>query len=145
MSNILLKTVTYSAEMTAINAIRTKVFQEEQGIDPTLEFDGLDETADHLLAYLDNQPVGTARIRYLDGQTAKIERLAVLSSARGRGIGKQLMTQAIAVAAAKDVKQVVVNAQEYVKKLYLQLGFVPEGGIFDEVGIPHVKMRKVLG
>ncbi|MGK7905250.1 MAG: GNAT family N-acetyltransferase [Hormoscilla sp.] len=145
MSNILLKTVTYSAEMTAINAIRTKVFQEEQGVDPKLEFDGLDETAEQLLAYLDNQPVGTARIRYLDGQTAKIERLAVLPPARGRGIGKQLMTQAIAVAAAKDVKQVVVNAQEYVKGLYLQLGFVPEGGIFDEAGIPHVKMRKILG
>jgi len=143
MSNILLKTVIYHAEMTAINAIRTKVFQEEQGVDPTLEFDGRDETADQLLAYLDNQPVGTARIRYLDGQTAKIERLAVLSPARGRGIGKQLMAQAIAVAAQKDVKQVVVNAQEYVKGLYLQLGFVQEGGIFDEAGIPHVKMRKV--
>ncbi|MBO1350116.1 MAG: GNAT family N-acetyltransferase [Hormoscilla sp. GUM202] len=143
MTNILLKTVTYSAEMAAINAIRTKVFQEEQGVDPKLEFDGRDETADHLLAYLNNRPVGTARIRYLDGETAKIERLAVLPPARGRGIGKQLMAQAIAVAAQKDVKQVVVNAQEYVKGLYLQLGFVQEGGIFDEAGIPHVKMRKV--
>ena len=119
-------------------SFRTKVFQEEQGVDPTLEFDGRDEIADHLLAYLDNRPVGTARIRYLDG-----ERLAVLPPARGRGIGKQFMAQAIAVAAQKDVKQVVVNAQEYVKGLYRQLGFVQEGGIFDEAGIPHVKMRKV--
>ena len=145
MSNITIKTVTYSAEKTAINTIRIKVFQEEQGIDPALEFDGLDETAEHLLAYLDNLPVGTGRIRYLDDRTAKIERLAVLSPARGRGIGKQMMTKAIAVAGQKDVKQIVISAQEYVKVLYIQLGFVQEGGIFDEAGIPHVKMKKVLG
>ncbi|MBO1347220.1 MAG: GNAT family N-acetyltransferase [Hormoscilla sp. GUM202] len=67
------------------------------------------------MAYLDDRPVGTARIRYLDSQTAKIERLAVLSPARGRGIGKQMMTNAIAVAGQKKVKQIVIYAHEYVK------------------------------
>lgn len=51
--------------------------------------------SESIIAYLDNQPLGTARIRYVDNQTAKIERLAVLSVARGQGIGKKFMEKAI--------------------------------------------------
>ncbi|MDI9635493.1 GNAT family N-acetyltransferase [Geitlerinema splendidum] len=144
MSQLQITTVSYITEQAAINSIRVKVFQEEQGVDPELEFDGEDENAEHLLAYLDRCPVGTVRIRFLTPQTAKIERLAVLDSARGKGIGKQLMEKAIAVAAQKQAKEVIVNAQAYIQALYLQLGFVAEGELFEEAGIDHVKMRKVL-
>ncbi len=145
MSKLTIQAFVYPEAFSEMQAIRCSVFQEEQGVDPALEFDGLDETADHLLAYLDHQPVGTARIRYLDDQVAKIERLAVLSTARGQGIGKKLMEKALEIAAQKNVKEVVINAQEYVKRLYQQLGFEQEGGTFEEAGIPHVKMRKRLG
>lgn len=144
MSHLNIAVIPYSTGKVAIDSIRVKVFQEEQGVDPDLEFDGKDETAEHLLAYLDCQPVGTARVRLLDLQTAKIERLAVLDSARGKGLGKQLMEKAIEVAADKQVKEIVINAQDYIKGLYLQLGFVQESGTFEEAGILHVKMRKVL-
>lgn len=144
MNPITIECVNYKERISAIQAIRIQVFQIEQGVDPSLEFDGLDETAVHLLAYLDNQPVGTARIRYPNNQTAKIERLAVLSQARGKGIGKRLMEKALEIAAKRDVQEVAIHAQEYVKGLYQQLGFEQEGGTFDEAGIPHVKMRKPL-
>nr|MDJ0798098.1 GNAT family N-acetyltransferase [Calothrix sp. MO_167.B12] len=45
------------------------------------------------------QAVGTARIRYLDETTAKIERLAVLPMARRKGIGKQITMVALDVIA----------------------------------------------
>jgi predicted GNAT family N-acyltransferase len=144
MSQIIVKLFTYPEEFSQMQAIRRSVFQEEQGVDPTLEFDGLDEIAEHLLAYLDNQPVGTARVRYLDEQTVKIERLAVLSTARGQGIGKKLMEKALEFAAQKEIKEVVVYAQEYVKKLYQKLEFVQLGERFEEAGIPHIKMIKKL-
>jgi predicted GNAT family N-acyltransferase len=145
MSQIILKLFAYPEEFSQMQVIRRSVFQEEQGVDPALEFDGLDETADHLLAYLDNQPVGTARIRYLNQHTAKVERLAVLSEARGKGLGKKLMEKALDVAAKKNIEEVVVNAQDYVKSLYEQLGFEQVGERFDEAGIAHVKMVKRLG
>jgi len=144
MNQITIKSFIYPEAFTEMQAIRNQVFHEEQGVDPALEFDGLDNTAEHLLAYLDNQTVGTARIRYLDNQTAKIERLAVLSAARGQGIGKNLMEKALEIIEAKQMQQVVVNAQEYVKGLYQQLGFEQVGEIFDEAGISHVKMIKNL-
>lgn len=144
MSQITLKIVQYTDNSSEINTIRIQVFQIEQGVDPELEFDGKDETAEHLLAYLDNQSVGTARIRYLSPKTAKIERLAVLSTARGLGIGKKLMEKAVEVAAQNDVEEVMIHAQEYVKNLHQQVGFEQVGERFDEAGIPHIKMIKRL-
>ncbi|MFB8787721.1 MAG: GNAT family N-acetyltransferase [Potamolinea sp.] len=144
MNQITIKSFIYPEAFIEMQAIRNQVFHEEQGVDPALEFDGLDNTAEHLLAYLDNQPVGTARIRYLDNQTAKIERLAVLSPARGKGIGKKLMEKALEIIEAKQMQQVVVNAQEYVKGLYQQLAFEQVGESFEEAGIFHVKMIKKM-
>jgi predicted GNAT family N-acyltransferase len=144
MSQTTIKTFIYPEAFSEMQAIRNKVFHEEQGVDPALEFDGLDNTAEHLLAYLNHQPVGTARIRYLDSRTAKIERLAVLPSARGKGIGKKLMETALNIAEQKTIQQVVVNSQEYIKGMYQQLGFEQIGEKFDEAGIPHVKMIKKL-
>jgi ribosomal protein S18 acetylase RimI-like enzyme len=62
-----------------------------------LEFDRLDEKAAHILAYLDGIAVKTQRIRQLSPENAKIELLAVSKTARGRGIGRQLMEKAIAI------------------------------------------------
>ena len=144
MSNLIIKKAELPQEFPSIQEIRRLVFQLEQGVSPALEFDGQDEVAEHLLAYLDDQPVGTARVRYLDQTTAKIERLAVLSTARGQGIGKKLMETALEMANHKNIKDVVIHAQEYIKGLHQQLGFVQEGERFAEAGIPHVKMRKKL-
>jgi len=98
---IRIKTVNYSDNWMEIRAIRHQVFELEQGVAPELEWDGQDEFAQHLLAYLDDQPIGTLRIRDLDEQNVKIERLAVLASARGMGIGQQLMECALAVICSK--------------------------------------------
>ncbi|MGF1935672.1 MAG: GNAT family N-acetyltransferase [Nostoc sp. ChiQUE02] len=141
MSNLVIKIAELPEEFTAIKAIRKSVFQDEQGVDPALEFDGKDEISDHLIA-VNVQAVATARIRYLDDKTAKVERLAVLSTVRGKGIGKKIMENALQVIANKNISEVVIHAQEYVKDLYKKLHFVEEGEIFEEGSIPHVTMRK---
>lgn len=141
---IRIKTVNYSDSFTEIRSIRYQVFELEQGVDPELEFDGQDEFAQHLLAYLDDQPIGTLRIRYLDEKNAKIERLAVLASARGMGIAQQLMECALEAIAQTTIKTIIVNAQIYIQNLYLKLGFEPIGEPFEEAGILHIKMIKTL-
>ncbi|MEH2209584.1 GNAT family N-acetyltransferase [Nostoc sp.] len=144
MSNLVIKVAELPEDFPAIQAIRKSVFQEEQGVDPALEFDGKDEISDHLIAYLNMEVVGTARIRYLDDKTAKIERLAVLSTVRGQGIGKKIMENALQLIANQNIPEVVIHAQEYLKDLYKKLDFIEEGEIFEEVSILHVKMRKIF-
>ena len=144
MTLLQIKQVTYQTEKADIRHIRTKVFQEEQGVAAELEFDGWDDSVVHLLAYFNGQAIATTRIRNIDDSTAKIERLAVLPEYRRRGVGKQLMETALKTIAPSQKSQVVVHAKEYATPLYQQLGFVVVGDRFSEAGIPHVKMLKQL-
>ena len=145
MREIKIKRTNYQDNLVAIKNIRVAVFQKEQKVDPTLEFDGYDDHCIHFLAYLDREPVGTVRIRYLDDNTAKIERLAVLSPARGQGIGTRLMETAIAlIKEEKTCQKIVIHAQVYIQELYEKLGFKPVGDRFIEGEILHVKMVKFI-
>jgi predicted GNAT family N-acyltransferase len=47
MNSLEIKQVTYQQALTEIRSIREKVFAEEQGVDPRLEFDGEDENSFH--------------------------------------------------------------------------------------------------
>ncbi len=143
--SIIVKSVDYLTEKATIDRIRIAVFQQEQGVNPALEFDGLDQEADHLLAYWQAQGVGTARIRYFDFDQVKIERLAVLKTARGRGIGQKLMEFALHfIAAQQQYPIIIIHAQDYLRAFYHKLGFSQVGDPFDEAGILHVKMIKYL-
>ncbi len=144
INSLRIKTVKYQDEIVAIRQIRIKVFQEEQGVLIELEFDGLDEQAVHFLAYLNGKAIGTARIREIDPDTVKIERLAVLPEARKQGIARQLMKTALKVISQQNKSLVIVHAQEYIARLYQQLGFEIVGEKFSEAGIVHVKMLKQL-
>lgn len=139
-----IKVVKYKAEISVIKQIRTEVFQKEQGVAAELEFDGLDNDATQLLAYMNGKAVGTARVREIDRNTAKIERLAVLPEARKQGVGKELMRAALEIIAEQNKSTVLVHAQVYIADLYKQLGFETVGEEFSEAGIPHVKMSKQL-
>jgi predicted GNAT family N-acyltransferase len=144
MDSLEIKTVQYQDSMVAINQIRTKVFQEEQGVSAELEFDGLDASAIHFLAYVNSKAVGTARIREIDADAVKIERLAVLPDYRKQGLGKQLMRSALSTIAQRGKCLVIVHAQVYIAQLYQQLGFAIVGEQFNEAGISHVKMVKMI-
>jgi predicted GNAT family N-acyltransferase len=146
MSQIItIKVVSYSQEIQALEQIRRIVFREEQNIAEELEFDGLDETSEHLLAYVHQETIGTLRIREVDPKMVKIERLAVLSQFRNQGIGRQLMEYAIALITEKNqYEQIVIHAQYHLKKFYLTFGFQPVGETFEEAEILHIKMIKSL-
>jgi predicted GNAT family N-acyltransferase len=142
MNGLVIKQVAYQAATTDIQTVRTTVFQIEQGVDSSLDFDGLDPVAHHIVAYLNQQPVGTARIRLLSQQLAKIERVAVISSYRGQGIGQQMMVAAIDWLKQQNIPECKIHAQTAVVQFYQNLGFQPWGEVFDEAGIPHLEMRK---
>jgi predicted GNAT family N-acyltransferase len=140
-----IKLVNYSEETQGIEQIRRRVFHEEQNIDEELEFDGLDETSEHLLAYLNQEPIGTLRIREVDPKLVKIERLAVLSQSRNQGIGRKLMEYAIALITEKNqYEQIVIHAQYHLKNFYQSFGFQSVGETFEEAEILHIKMTKSL-
>src|SRR3546814_735285 len=125
-------------------AIRRAVFCVEQGVSDAEEVDGLDDLCTSYLASLNGRAVGTMRVRPLAGDTVKLERVAVLQAYRGQGIGGVLMRHAIARAAAKGVRRLVLNAQCQAEFFYAGLGFLRRGAVFEEAGIPHIAMNRDL-
>src|SRR5262249_30736561 len=131
------------ALMPAAFALRHEVFVVEQGIPQELEVDEDDETATHLVALLDDRVVGTLRI-VRHGRTAKIGRMAVSASVRKHGIGRALMEFAAETASRGSSEEIVLGAQLTARDFYARLGYVKEGCVFDDAGLPHVMMRKKL-
>lgn len=126
------------------HAVRLAVFVEGQGVPEEIEIDGEDDDARHLVAYDGETPVGTARLREPDPGVAKVERVAVVESHRGRGIGRRLMYDLEDLARGEGMDEAVLHAQTAVEEFYEALGYETTSDVFEEAGIPHVEMRKAL-
>ncbi|MDR6224885.1 GNAT family N-acetyltransferase [Desmospora profundinema] len=126
--------------------IRHQVFVDEQNVPPSLEIDHWDSHPDvvHLLALEGDEAIGAARVRFPSETTAKLERLAVLASHRGCGIGQLLMEKAETVATERGKKEMVLNAQVQALPFYHRLGYRDFGEPFDDAGIPHKTMTKAI-
>ena len=144
MNNLIVKEVNTPQELKDAQEVRRQVFIKEQGIKREEEFDGLDQNSDHIIVYGNNVPVGTARIRYKNDVLAKLERIAVLKSYRGRGIGKRIIAASIELAKMKGALEVTLDAQQSAAEFYEKLGFRQAGEPFEEAGIPHIAMSKKL-
>lgn len=130
--------------------IRTAVFIDEQACPPEEEWDGFDPwdgpgAARHVVAFADGAPAATARWRVVahDGRSAaKLERFAVLPAFRGRGLGRWLVGQVVALAEAAGYGHQVLHAQAHLEGFYAGFGFERCGDGFWEAGILHVPMAR---
>lgn len=125
-------------------AVREAVFIREQGVPPELELDEHDQTALHFVAYAGGRAIGAARLRPYDNDTGKVERVAVLSAWRGKGVGRLLMAAVEQEAAARGFVRLRLNAQTHAEPFYRKLGYETVSEVFEEAGIPHVTMVKTL-
>ena len=122
-------------------AVRTPVFVDEQRVDPSEEWDDMDEVSLHFLACTpDGEPIGTARL-LPDGH---IGRMAVMAPWRGQGVGDALLRSAIAAGLEAGHSELVLHAQTHAAGFYARFGFVATGDEFDEAGIPHVRMTLTI-
>ncbi|UYP00748.1 GNAT family N-acetyltransferase [Oceanotoga sp. DSM 15011] len=124
--------------------IRKKVFIEEQNVPPNLELDGLDAGCIHYVLIHDENPVCTARVRYLNGSEVKLERVATIYEFRKKGLGKELINYIESDLLKRKVKKITLNSQLSAKKFYEKLGYKSISEIFLEAGIEHLKMEKYL-
>jgi predicted GNAT family N-acyltransferase len=133
-------TIVETTDLAACHALRRTVFIEEQNVPEADEMDDLDADAIHLLATDDaDRPVATARLLVRD-DIGKIGRVCVLADQRGTGLGAALMRAAIDALAARGVRQVRLGSQTHAMGFYEKLGFVAEGPVYDDAGIPHRDM-----
>lgn len=124
-----------------IRMIREAVFIVEQGVPQELEWDGLDPSCAHALAWTEQgEAVGTARMQ----PEGKIGRMAVLKNWRGRGVGGALLRALLDLALQQGLSRVTLAAQMHALRFYERAGFQAIGGEFMDAGIPHRLMMKEL-
>ncbi|MAT55121.1 MAG: GNAT family N-acetyltransferase [Saprospirales bacterium] len=131
-------------QLYAIMALRQEVFVVEQNC-PYLDADGKDLAAHHLVGYDDNgNTVAYARllpkgVSY--EHHASMGRIVTKPSVRGRGLGKELMKNALDWAdRLYPNESIKISAQTYLRKFYEDFGFVVSGEEYLEDGIPHLPM-----
>lgn len=126
-------------------AVRKAVFIQEQGIAPDIEMDGQDATALHALVtnQLD-QPVATGRMVVLSPGVSRIGRMAVHRGLRGARLGRQVLDALVQAAAERGDHEVVLHAQASAQSFYERAGFVVNGPRYEEAGLPHVPMQRLL-
>lgn len=125
---------------TEASRIRMAVFVEEQGVPPSIEMDGRDAECVHALAYVEGRAVGTGRL-LPDGH---IGRMAVLKERRASGVGGALLACLVEEARRRGMTEVALSAQTHALGFYRKHGFREVGAIFEEAGIAHQEMRRVL-
>lgn len=120
--------VTAYWQRAAVYYIRLDEFVHEFDIGVEHELDDRDGPDTPYILVLDDhgKPASTCRLRYLDGQTGKIERVSTLRQLRGTGAGT------VAIRAAEDwlrengVKRIVINSRESAVGFYEKLGYVTD-------------------
>ena len=131
------------SQWKSVRAIREEVFVVEQNCPPEEEWDAYEDVSRHLLGYLGDMPIATARwrVKHFDGRAvAKLERFAVLRLYRGNGYGRALVRSTIEDACQAGFARCLIHAQSHLEGFYEALGFRTVSDEFFEVGIPHVAM-----
>ncbi len=138
--------VTTMEQLQHAYAVRAICFMEETGLPADHAFDGNDLQATHVVAYINDEPVGALRIRWFS-DFAKIERSAFSKSYRHPRYLKMAAEFVFAHIARKGYARVITHASPSYARLWRSvLGFTevvgkPPAVYHDE---PHVELIKEL-
>ena len=140
------KRITTENDLKIAFHIRKEVFVEEQGFPLEFEFDQYDTLnalSEHILVYYNEKPVGTGRLRVVDG-LGKLERICILEPYRKFGLGKIILKTLEGIAKEQGITQVKLHGQTQAEGFYKKLGYRTSSDVFMEDGGPHLLMIKEL-
>ena len=147
---IAVERVEQERELRSALALREAVFIAEQGMTED-DVDAYDRAAFHVLARDRERAIGTGRLvmpeaapRGSAGRWGRIGRMAVLPEYRGKGVGRRILAALEEEARRRGVEGILLHAEVAARGFYEQAGYEPAGAVFDEGGLPCVKMRKLL-
>lgn len=123
----------------ALWQLRESVFVVEQEC-PYAELDGRDLEAGTRHVWMADGGRPVAYLRVLDdGSEARIGRVLVARSHRGRGLADALMRRALDLVGDRASR---LDAQSYLAHWYARFGYEVIGPEFLDDGIPHVPMAR---
>jgi predicted GNAT family N-acyltransferase len=128
-------------------ALRYEVLRKPLGQHFTPEQLASDPHSHHLGLYLDQTPVACTVLtpKPEDGPNVlQLRQFAVALEYQKFGYGRLLLEEAERFAFNQGFREIWMHARRYAEGFYEKGGYAFEGEEFDEVGIPHMMMRKRL-
>ena len=132
---------TWQIHRESLRHIRHVVFIHEQQVPIADEWDDKDETAIHfLVSNIQGDAIGCARL-LIEENLLHIGRVAILREYREHGTGRQLMKFILEWREQQySHLKIYLHAQTSRIAFYKHLGFVAQGDVFMDAGIPHIEM-----
>lgn len=127
-------------ELYELLRVRAEVFVVEQDcVYQDLDVD--DQVSVHLWLTDGDKVVALCRVCPAGTHMEEVSIGRVITTERGKGYGKRIMLEGIKVAQEHfNAKRIDIEAQEYARGFYEQVGFRQSSEPFTLDGIPHIRM-----
>ncbi|MFB5265882.1 GNAT family N-acetyltransferase [Paenibacillus enshidis] len=124
--------------------LRDRVLRQPLGL--SIQDDPIhEENGDyHFRAVADGHTAGVLLLRKLDNSRLQMKQVAVDAAVQGQSIGRRMVEFAEQTAQELGFCEILLHARLTAVPFYEKLGYVKEGDLFTEVGIPHFHMIKDL-
>ncbi len=127
-------------ELYELLRVRAEVFVVEQDC-IYQDMDGDDQVSVHLWLTDGGKVVALCRVCPAGTHMEEVSIGRVITTERGKGYGKRIMLEGIKVAQEHfNAKRIDIEAQEYARGFYEQVGFRQSSEPFMLDGIPHIRM-----
>lgn len=133
-----------SPEYAATIELRRDVLRRPLGLDFTPEQLAAEGTDTHLAMLSGKEVWACLVLTPKDPLTIKMRQVAVRGDLQGRGLGRKLVEASEVWARENGFHVIILNARDTAVPFYLAQGYGLEGEPFEEVGIPHRAMRKII-
>ena len=131
-------------ELYAILKLRMEIFMLEQR-SFYLDLDNQDQQACHIFGITEHHAVLACYGRVtLATATAHIRRVCVHKDFREKGWGILLMQQLLSYIDSLRIDAIELDAQLHLKNFYAKFGFDATGQPYDDGGIMHIMMQKII-
>jgi len=133
-----------SAGYAAAVNLRRTVLRKPLGLDFTSAQLAAEAGEIHLAAFDGEDVVGSVSLAPYDDTTLKLRQMAVDEDVQGKGLGAKLLAAAEDQTREQGKTRITLAARVVAQNFYAKNGYAVFGDVFEEVGIPHVIMRKSL-
>ena len=127
-------------ELYELLRVRSEVFVVEQDC-VYQDMDGDDQASVHLWLTEGDKTVALCRVCPAGTHMQEVSVGRVITTERGKGYGKKIMLEGIKTAREHfGAKRIDIEAQEYARGFYEQVGFRQSSDPLILDGIPHIRM-----
>ncbi len=124
--------------------LRNRVLRLPMGLNLMEENLEKEQSDVHFGAFENNKLKGVLVLTPLNNSTLKMRQVAIDFDFQGKGVGQELVRFSEKFATESGFGEMCLHARKTAVAFYLKLGYQLIGDEFVEIGIPHIKMNKIL-